>query len=109
MAKRENITNEEAAMALTKIEDRISGPPKTGQKLLRDRVERTFPEFIARVPAGLLNEVGLKRHYKLPETVKVLRQHRKKVSRTDQRQRPRQSHGLTLPARFRLFLPASLC
>jgi len=36
-------------------------------------VERSFPEFIARVPAGLLGDVGLKRHYKLPETVKVLR------------------------------------
>jgi hypothetical protein len=73
LAKRENITNEEAAMALTKIEDDFWAS-KTGQKLLRDRVERSFPEFIARVPAGLLNEVGLKRHYKLPETVKVLRQ-----------------------------------
>jgi hypothetical protein len=45
----------------------------TGQKLIRDCVERSFPEFIARVPAGLLNEHGLKRHYKLPETVKILR------------------------------------
>jgi hypothetical protein len=72
LAKRENLTNEEAAMALTKIEDDFWAS-KTGQKLLRDRVERSFPEFIARVPAGLLTEAGLKRHYKLPETVKVLR------------------------------------
>jgi hypothetical protein len=72
LAKRENLTNEEAAMALTKIEEDFWAS-KTGQKLLRDRVERSFPEFIARVPAGLLTEVGLKRHYKLPETVKVLR------------------------------------
>lgn len=72
LAKRENMTNEEAAMALTRIEDDFWAS-KTGQKLLRDRVERSFPEFIARVPAGLLNEQGLKRHYKLPETVKVLR------------------------------------
>jgi len=36
-------------------------------------VERSIPEFIARAPAGLPNEVGLKRHYKLPETLKVLR------------------------------------
>jgi hypothetical protein len=36
-------------------------------------VERSFPEFISRAPAGLLTEVGLKRHYKTPEPVKVLR------------------------------------
>jgi hypothetical protein len=72
LAKRENLTHEEAAMALTKMEDDFWAS-KTGQKLLRDRVERSFPEFISRVPAGLLNEAGLKRHYKLPETVKVLR------------------------------------
>jgi hypothetical protein len=72
LAKRENLTNEEAAIALTKIEDDFWAS-KTGQKLLRDRVERSFPEFIARVPAGLLADAGLKRHYKLPETVKVLR------------------------------------
>ncbi len=72
LAKRENMTNDEAAMALTKIEDDF-WTSKTGQKLIRDRVERNFPEFIARVPAGLLNEHGLKRHYKLPETLKILR------------------------------------
>ncbi len=72
LAKRENLTNNEAAIALTKIEDDFWAS-KTGQKLLRDRVERSFPEFVARVPAGLLADVGLKRHYKLPETVKVLR------------------------------------
>jgi len=79
LAKRENLTNEEAAMALIKIEDDFWAS-KTGQKLLRDRVERSFPEFIARVPAGLLTEVGLKRHYKLPESVKVLRLGPKKPS-----------------------------
>ncbi len=72
LAKRENMTNDEAAIALTKIEDDFWAS-KTGQKLIRDRVEKSFPEFIARVPAGLLNEVGLKRHYKLPEPVKILR------------------------------------
>jgi hypothetical protein len=55
-----------------KIEDDFWAS-KTGQKLLKDRVERSFPEFIARVPAGLLGDSGLKRHYKLPEPVKVLR------------------------------------
>lgn len=72
LAKRENLTNDEAAMALNKIEDDFWAS-KTGQKLLKDRVERVFPEFISRVPAGLLADAGLKRHYKLPETVKVLR------------------------------------
>lgn len=72
LAKRENMTNEEAAIALNKIEDDFWAS-KPGQKLLKDRVERSFPEFIARVPAGLLNEIGLRRHYKLPETLKVLR------------------------------------
>jgi len=72
LAKRENLTNDEAAMALTKTEDDFWAS-KAGQKLLKDRVEKSFPEFIARVPAGLLNEMGLKRHYKLPEAIKILR------------------------------------
>ena len=72
LAKRENLNPDEAAIALTKIEDDFWAS-KTGQKLIRDRVERSFPEFIARVPAGLLGDVGLKRHYKLPEPLKVLR------------------------------------
>jgi len=72
LAKRENLTNDEAGIALHKIEDDFWAS-KTGQKLIRDRVDRTFPEFIARVPAGLLSDVGLKRHYKLPEPLKILR------------------------------------
>jgi len=72
LAKRENMSPEEAGIALSKIEEDFWGS-KTGQKLLRDRVERSFPEFVGRAPAGLLNEVGLKRHYKTPEAIKVLR------------------------------------
>ena len=72
LAKRENLSPEEGGIALSKIEEEFWAS-KTGQKLLRDRVERSFPEFIARVPAGLLNEVGLKRHYKTPEPIKALR------------------------------------
>ena len=72
LAKRENMTNEEAGIALNKIEDDFWAS-KPGQKLLRDRVERSFPEFIARVPAGMLGDLGLKRHYKLPEALKILR------------------------------------
>lgn len=72
LAKRENLTNDEAGMALNKIEDEFWAS-KTGQKLIRDRVDRSFPEFIARVPAGMLGDAGLKRHYKLPEVLKALR------------------------------------
>lgn len=72
LAKRENMTNDEAGIALSKIEDDFWAS-KTGQKLIRDRVDRSFPEFIARVPAGMLGDAGLKRHYKMPEPVKVLR------------------------------------
>ena len=72
LAKRENMSPEEAGIALSKLEEDFWGS-KTGQKLLRDRVERGFPEFIGRAPAGMLNEVGLKRHYKTPEPIKILR------------------------------------
>ena len=72
LAKRENLTPEEAGIALSKAEEEFWAS-KTGQKLIRDRVERCFPEFIARVPAGLLSELGLKRHYKSPEALKAHR------------------------------------
>ena len=41
--------------------------------VLRDRVERNFAEFIARVPAAALADSGLKRHYKVPEPRQTLR------------------------------------
>jgi hypothetical protein len=69
MAKRENLNPEEAAVTLAKIEDEFWAT-KSGQKLLRDRVERTFAEFVSRVPSKMLSEGGLKRHYKEPEPVK---------------------------------------
>jgi hypothetical protein len=72
LAKRENLSAEEAGIALSKVEEDFWSS-KTGQKLIRDRVERSFPEFIARVSGGLLTEVGLKRHYKTPEPIKPLR------------------------------------
>jgi hypothetical protein len=72
LAKKENMTPDEAGIALTKAEEDFWAS-KTGQKLIRDRVERNFPEFIARVPGGVLSEAGLKRHYKTPEPLKVLR------------------------------------
>jgi hypothetical protein len=72
LAKRENMTNDEAGIAINKIEDEFWAS-KAGQKLLKDRVEKSFPEFIARVPAGMFGDLGLKRHYKLPDTLKILR------------------------------------
>jgi hypothetical protein len=72
LAKRENLSPEEAGIALAKLEADFWAS-KTGQKLIRDRVERSFPEFIARAPGGMLTEVGLKRHYKTPEPIKLLR------------------------------------
>lgn len=72
LAKRENMSPDEGGIALAKIEEDFWAS-KTGQKLIRDRVERSFPEFISRVPAGMLNELGLKRHYKTPEPIKSLR------------------------------------
>lgn len=72
LAKRENLTGDEAGIALAKVEEEYWGS-KQGQKALRDRVERSFPEFISRVPAGLLNAGGLRRHYKTPEPIKILR------------------------------------
>ena len=72
LAKRENMSPDEAGIALSKIEEEFWAS-KTGQKLIRDRVERSFPEFIARAPAGMFNELGLKRHYKTPEPVKAVR------------------------------------
>lgn len=72
LAKRENLSPEEAGIALAKAEEDF-WLSKTGQKLLRDGTERSFPEFIARAPAGLLSEAGVKRHYKEPEAIKALR------------------------------------
>ena len=71
LAKRESMSPGEAGIALSRVEEDFWAS-KTGQKMLRDRVERNFPEFIARVPSGMLGEVGLKRHYKTPEPIKLL-------------------------------------
>lgn len=76
LARGENMTPEEAAIALVKTQEDFWAS-KQGQKLIRDRVERSFPEFISRVPSKMLSEVGLKRHYKEAEPVKQLRAARK--------------------------------
>jgi len=72
LARGENLTPEEAAITLTKTQDDFWAS-KQGQKLIRDRVEKTFAEFMSRVPAKMLNEGGLKRHYKEPEPLKQIR------------------------------------
>jgi hypothetical protein len=72
LAKRENMSPDEANVALSKVEEEFWAS-KSGQKLLRDRVDKTFPEFISRVPGGKLSELGLKRHYKTPEAIQVFR------------------------------------
>ncbi len=73
MAKKENLSPDEAGMALANAQAEY-WETKGGQNALRKGAQRNFPDFVSRVPAKLLGEVGLKRHYKDPETVKVIRQ-----------------------------------
>ena len=84
LARRETMTPEEGEITLSKLEEDFWAT-KAGQKMLRDRVERSFPEFMARVPSGMLTDAGLKRHYKTPEPIKPLRTplsgHSKKAAR----------------------------
>ena len=72
LGRGENLTPEEAAVTLGKAQEDFWAS-KQGQNLLRKRVEKTFAEFVSRVPSKFLSEVGLKRHYKEPEPVKQLR------------------------------------
>jgi len=72
LARGENLTPEEAAITLTKTQGDFWAS-KQGQKLIRDRIEKTFAEFISRVPSKMLGEGGLKRHYKEPEPLKQIR------------------------------------
>lgn len=71
MARDERMTPDEAVMTLAKAQEAF-WESKAGQKHLQKRTERTFPEFINKVPGRLLTEVGLKRHYKEPETLKEI-------------------------------------
>jgi hypothetical protein len=72
LGRDERTTPDEASIALTKAQDAF-WESKAGQNHLRNRVERTFPEFIAKVPSKALTEVGLKRHYKDPEPLKQIK------------------------------------
>ncbi len=72
LGRHENLTPDEGCIKLTKLQEDFWAS-KTGQKLLKDRVERSFPEFISRAPSKALTELGLKRHYKEPEPIKAFR------------------------------------
>jgi hypothetical protein len=72
LARDERMTPDEASVALGKAQEDF-WESKAGQQHLRNRVERTFPEFIAKVPSKLLNEAGLKRHYKDPEPIRQIK------------------------------------
>lgn len=71
LARREDLAPDEASRALISLEEEF-WETKVGLKLLRDRVEKTFAEFVARVPAAALADHGLKRHYKIPEPRQTL-------------------------------------
>jgi hypothetical protein len=72
LGRDERMTPEEASIALTKVQEGF-WESKSGQQHLRNRVERTFPEFISKAPSKALTEAGLKRHYKDPEPVKQIK------------------------------------
>jgi hypothetical protein len=72
LGRREDLGPDEAARALGRIEEEFWATKK-GQQLQRDRVEKSFAEFITHVPAAALTESGLKRHYKEPEILRTLR------------------------------------
>lgn len=72
LGRREDLGPDEALRSLAKIEEEF-WQTKKGIQLQRDRVEKSFAEFIVHVPAAALTESGLKRHYKGPETLRSLR------------------------------------
>lgn len=72
LGRDERMTPEDAGITLAKVQESF-WESKAGQQHLRNRVERTFPEFIAKVPSKVLTESGLKRHYKEPEPIKQIK------------------------------------
>lgn len=73
LARDERLSPDEASIKLGEAQSTF-WESKAGQKHLQKRTERTFPEFIAKVPGKMLTESGLKRHYKEPEPTKELRE-----------------------------------
>ncbi len=72
LGRREDLGPDEADRALAQIQEEF-WETKKGQQLQRDKLEKSFAEFIIHVPASALNDSGLKRHYKAPEALKTLR------------------------------------
>jgi hypothetical protein len=72
LARDERMTPDDATLALAKVQDSF-WESKAGQQHLQKRTERTFPEFISKVPGKVLTEAGLKRHYKEAEPIKQLK------------------------------------
>ncbi|HMJ91823.1 MAG TPA: hypothetical protein VK530_18510 [Candidatus Acidoferrum sp.] len=69
LGRDERMTPDDATIALAKAQDGF-WESKSGQQHLRKRTERTFPEFMSKVPSKALTEAGLKRHYKEGEPLK---------------------------------------
>ena len=72
LGRKETMTPQEGMRALLKLQSDF-WESRSGQLQLRKGAERSFPEFLQRVPAKLLSEEGLRRHYKDPEAITVLR------------------------------------
>jgi hypothetical protein len=72
LGRDERLTPDDAAISLAKVQDSF-WESKAGQQHLRKRTERTFPEFLAKVPGKVLTEAGLKRHYKEGEPLKQIK------------------------------------
>ncbi len=72
LARDERLSPDEAAVALAKAQESF-WESKAGQQHLQKRTERSFPEFMAKVPGKVLTESGLKRHYKEPEPIKQIK------------------------------------
>ncbi len=72
LARDERMTPSDAIIALDKAQQSF-WESKGGQKHLQKRTERSFPEFINKVPGKALTEVGLRRHYKDPEPLKQIK------------------------------------
>jgi hypothetical protein len=72
LARDERLSPDEATVALAKVQDSF-WESKAGQQHLQKRTERTFPEFMSKVPGKVLTEVGIKRHYKEGEALKQIK------------------------------------
>lgn len=72
LGRREDLSPDDAARSLARIEQEF-WETKKGQEMQKNRVEKSFAEFINNVPAATPAEGGLKRNYKDPEALRMLR------------------------------------